>query len=106
MLQEDYVLPQASEQPFLLALHAKNDTTKRFGCKLGKQQKTTKLYFSFQIRKQFKILTVPFKPLCCCLRSAKVAHVIATFENSARSIFKLLCDLVRQSNRSLQWFPL
>ena len=33
---------------------------------LASQQKTTKLYFSSQVRKQFKVLTVPFKPLCCC----------------------------------------
>ena len=28
------------------------------------QQKTTKLYFSSQVRKQLKLLTVPFKPKC------------------------------------------
>ena len=33
------------------------------------QQKTTKLHFSSQVRKEFKLLTVPFKPLRCCLRS-------------------------------------
>ena len=36
---------------------------------LVSQQKTTKLYFSSQVRKQFKLLTVPFKPLHCCLQS-------------------------------------
>ena len=39
---------------------------------LASQQKTTKLYFSFQLRKQFKLLTVPFKPLRCCFRSDKL----------------------------------
>ena len=51
---------------------------------LASQQKTTKLYFSFQLRKQFKLLTVPFKPLRCCL-----------------STFKLPRDLIRQSKRTL-----
>ena len=38
------------------------------------QQKTTKLYFSSQVRKQFKSLAVPFKPLRCCLRSDKLVN--------------------------------
>ena len=33
-----------------------------------------KLYFSAQARKQFKLLTVPFKPLRCCLRSDKLVN--------------------------------
>ena len=41
---------------------------------LASQQKTTKLYFSSQVRKQFKLLTVPFKPLRCCLRSDKLVN--------------------------------
>ena len=44
MKQEDYVLPRATELPFLSAFHVKNDTTK--------------LYFSSQLRKQFKLLAV------------------------------------------------
>ena len=36
---------------------------------LASQQKTTKLFFSSQVRKQFKLLAVPFKSLRCCLRS-------------------------------------
>ena len=39
---------------------------------LASQQKTTKLYFSSQVRKQFKLLVVPFKPLRCCLRNDKL----------------------------------
>ena len=35
MVQEDDVLPPATEQSFLSALHAKNDTTNPFGYKLG-----------------------------------------------------------------------
>ena len=41
---------------------------------LASQQKTTKLYFSSRVRKQFKLLTVPFKPLRCCLRSDKLVN--------------------------------
>ena len=41
---------------------------------LASQQKTKKLYFSSQLRKQFKLLTVPFKPLRCCLRSDKLVN--------------------------------
>ena len=36
--------------------------------------KTTKLYFSSQVRKQFKLLAVPFKPLRCCLRNDKLVN--------------------------------
>ena len=41
---------------------------------LASQHKTTKLYFSSQVRKQFKLLTVPLKPLLCCLRSDKLVN--------------------------------
>ena len=41
---------------------------------LASQQKTTKLSFSSQIRKQFKLLTVPLKPLRCCLPSDKLVN--------------------------------
>ena len=41
---------------------------------LASQQKTTKLYFFSQVRKQFKLLTVSFKPLGCCLRSDKLVN--------------------------------
>ena len=45
-----------------------------FTINLARQQKTTKLYFSSQVRKQFKLLTVSFKPLRCCLRSDKLVN--------------------------------
>ena len=41
---------------------------------LVSQQKTTKLFFSSQVRKQFKLLAVPFKSLRCCLRSDKLVN--------------------------------
>ena len=41
---------------------------------LASEQKTTKLLFSSQVTKQFKLLTVPLKPLRCCLRSDKLVN--------------------------------
>ena len=48
MIQEDDVLPRATEPPFLSALHAKNDTTNPFGYKLGESTENNKalLFFS------------------------------------------------------------
>ena len=48
MLKEDNVLPRATEPPFLLALHAKINTTNPFGYKLGESTVSNKalLYFS------------------------------------------------------------
>ena len=50
---------------------------------LASQQKTTRLFFSSQVRKQFKLLTVPLKPLHCCLRSDKLVncHVWKFYKN-------------------------
>ena len=69
MLHEDDVLPRGTESAFLSAFHAKNDTTNFSAINLASQQKTTKLFFSSQVRKQFKLLAVPLKPLRCCLRT-------------------------------------
>ena len=41
---------------------------------LASQQKTTKLLFSSQVRKQLKLYAVPFKSLRCCLRSDKLVN--------------------------------
>ena len=41
---------------------------------LASQQKPTKLFFSSQVRKQFKLLAVPFKSLRCCLQSDKLVN--------------------------------
>ena len=48
MIQEDDVLPRATEPQFMSALHAKNDTTNLFGCKLGESTENNKtlLFFS------------------------------------------------------------
>ena len=42
MLQEDDVLPRATEPPFFSALHAKNDTTNLSGYKLGESTEKNK----------------------------------------------------------------
>ena len=55
-----------------------------FGYKLGEStEKTTKLFFSSQVRKQFKLLAVPFKSLRCCLRGDKLVncHVWKFYKN-------------------------
>ena len=52
---------------------------------LASQQKTTKLFFSSQVRKQFKLLAVPFKPLRCCLQNDKLVNCKLTRE--------LICQL-------------
>ena len=41
---------------------------------LASQQKTTKLYFSSQVREQFKLVAVPFKTLRCCLLNDKLVN--------------------------------
>ena len=48
MIQEDEVLPRATEPPFLSALHAKNDTTNTFGYKLveSTENNNALLFFS------------------------------------------------------------
>ena len=72
MLHENDVLPRGTESPFLSALHAKNNTTNLFGYKLGESTETNKALLF--VRKQFKLLAVPLKPLRCCLRSDKLVN--------------------------------
>ena len=69
MIQDDDVLPRATEPPFLSALYAKNDTTNPFGYKLGESTENNKALLFFLGKET--IQTVPFKPLRCCLRSDK-----------------------------------
>ena len=54
MLKEDDVLPRATEPPFLLELHAKNNTTNSFGYKLREPTVSNKalLFFSGKERIQ------------------------------------------------------
>ena len=54
MLQEDDVLPRASEPPFLSALHAKNDTTNLFDYKLGESTENNKALLFFSGKKTIK----------------------------------------------------
>ena len=50
MVQEDDVLPRATEPPFLSALHAKNDKTNPFGSKLGESTEKNKALLFFFIQ--------------------------------------------------------
>ena len=69
---------------------------------LASQQKTTKLFFSSRVRKQFKLLTVPLKPLRCCLRSDKLVKILqrsffltlAWFDLSIKSYFLMVSSLI------------
>ena len=74
MLQEDDVSPRTTEPPFLSAILEKNDTTNLFGYKLGESSENNKALLFFAGKQQFKLLTVPFKLLRCCLRSDKLVN--------------------------------
>ena len=50
MVQEDDVLPRATEPPFLSALHAKNDTTNPFGYKLSGSTENKKALLFFSVK--------------------------------------------------------
>ena len=76
MLHEDDVLPRGTKSPFLSALHAKNDTTNLLGYKFGESTENNKALLISQVRKQFKLLAVPFKSLRCCLRSDKLVNCL------------------------------
>ena len=47
MLQEDDVIPRATEPTFLSALQGKNDTTNLFGYKLGESTENKKVLLFF-----------------------------------------------------------
>ena len=47
MLQEDDVIPRATEPTFLSALHGKNDTTNLFGYELGESTENNKVLLFF-----------------------------------------------------------
>ena len=58
MIQEDVVLPRATEPPFLSALHAKNDATNPFGYKLGVSTENNKALLSFSGKETVQTLSV------------------------------------------------
>ena len=66
----------SSNKAAIFCQHFMRRTTQQtlLAINLASQQKTKKLCFSSQLRKQFKLLTVPFKPLRCCLRSDKLVN--------------------------------
>ena len=99
MIQEGDVLPRATEPPF--SQHFIRRTTQQtlLAINLASQHKTKQLHFSSQVRKQFKLIAVPFKPLRCCLRNDETCE-LPCLKILQRSIFKLARDLIRQSNRT------
>ena len=50
MIQEDDVLPRATEPPFLSAFHAKNDTTNTLGYKLGESTENNEALLFFSVK--------------------------------------------------------
>ena len=76
MIQEDDVLPRATKPAILVSTSCEWGMTQQAlsAINLASQQKKTKLYFSSHVRKQFKLLSVPFKPLRCCLRNDKLVN--------------------------------
>ena len=73
MIQEDDLLPRATEPPFLSALHAKNDTSP-FGYKLDESTENKKAPLFFSGKETVQTFSVPFKPLRCCLRNDKLVN--------------------------------
>ena len=71
MLQEDDVLPPATESPFLSALYAKNNTTNPFGYKLGESTENNKALLFF---------------------SGK--EIIQTFSGSDLSLYPVVCEVI------------
>ena len=63
MLQEDEVLPWATEPPFLSALHAKNDTTNLFGNKLGESTEKNKALLFFSGKETIQTLNGSIKAI-------------------------------------------
>ena len=74
MLHEDQVLPRGTESPFCQRFIRRTTQQTFSAVNLASQQKTAKLFFSSQVRKQFKLLAGPFKSLRCCLRSDKLVN--------------------------------
>ena len=67
MIQKHDVLPRATLPAIFVSTSCERTTRQALlAIDLASQQKKTKLHFSSQVRKQFKLLAVPFKPLRSC----------------------------------------
>ena len=97
---------RATKLPFWSALHERNDTTNPFGYKLGESTENNKAraLLSSQVRKQFKLLKVPFKPLRGCCEVINLW--IAMFENSAKIYFYTFAWFDPSVKSYFLWFPL
>ena len=74
MLHEDDVLLEEPNRHFCQHFMRRTTQQTLLAINLASQQKTTKLFFSSQVRKQFKLLAVPIKSLRCSLRSDKLVN--------------------------------
>ena len=116
MIQENDVLLEQPSRHFCQHFMRKTTQQTLLAINLASQHKTTKLYFFSQVRKQFKLLAVPFKPLRCCLRNGKLVncHVwkfckdlflnLRMFDLSIKSCFLMVSSLILL--RSLRVFIL
>ena len=88
MIREDDVLPRATASSHFCQ-HFMRRTTQQtlLAINLASQQKTTKLYFSSQLRKQFKLLAVPFRPLRSCLQNDRLVPCLKILERSIITFF-------------------
>ena len=86
MIQEDDLLPRATEPPFLSALHAKNDTTCPFGYKLGESTENNTALLFFSGKETVQTFSDSIEAIT--LLFAKWVNLwIAMFENSAKIYF-------------------
>ena len=102
MLQEDIVLPRATEPPFLLALHAKNETNaeQTFLAKnLANQQKTKKRPLFFWGKETIQTFNSSIKAFMLLFAKWYTCE-LPCLKILQRSIFKFSRDLIRQSNRT------
>ena len=103
MRSEDDVLPRGTDfrQHFM-----RRTTQQTFSAiNLASQQKTTKLFFSSQVRKQLKLLAAPFKSLRCCLRSDKLVNChVWKFRKDLFLNFRVVNQIVLFWMASSFWF--
>ena len=102
MLQEDDVSPRATKPPFLSAILAKNDTTNLFGYKLGESSEKNKALLFFSGKKQFKLLTVPFKLLRCCLYGGPYLQTQQTILETQHNIFETQHKIIETQHDIIQ----
>ena len=74
MLQEDDVLPRATEPPFFVSTSCEKRHNKLFGYKLGESTENNKAPLFFSGKKTIQTFNGSIKPLRCFLRSDKLVN--------------------------------